>query len=365
MSNRTAKKAPVVRLPPKSTSELLLSRGAQAAVIGVGFLALVFALHAGEYVLAPIALGVVIGLMFGPVAARLERWGMRPGLSAAFVLVLFVGIVGAFVAAVLTPLASWLERLPQIWAELQIKLYEWREPLEALKNVREEIRGITGSPDVTVAVEDGSAVTSMATLAPAVVAQILLFFASLYFFVATRHQMRKGVLRLCVDRRLRWRVAHIFRDVEQLVSRYLLSISIINVLEGAAVGLALFAIGVPSAAMWGALAALTNFVVYVGPFAMTLILFAVGLGEFDTLGGSLLPPLIYLGINAIEAQFVTPVVIGRAMTLNPFLVLLALVFWIWLWGPLGGFVAIPAVLVTFAIVRNLVPGFSRSDAVTV
>ena len=60
----------------------------------------------------------------------------------------------------------------------------------------------------------------------------------------------------------------------------------------------------------------------------------------------------------LEAQFVTPMVVGRTMTLNPFIVVLALIFWIWLWGPLGGFVAIPALLVVYAILRNIVPGIN-------
>lgn len=125
--------------------------------------------------------------------------------------------------------------------------------------------------------------------------------------------------------------------------------------EGFAVGVGLWLIGVPSAPLWGALAALSNFVVFVGPLVMTLVLFAVGLSEFDTLGGSLLPPLIYQAINVVESQFFTPGVIGRTMTLNPFLVVLALAFWIWMWGALGGFIAIPALLICYAIVRNIVP----------
>ena len=124
--------------------------------------------------------------------------------------------------------------------------------------------------------------------------------------------------------------------------------------------IALWAVGVPSPALWGALAGLLNFIVYVGPALMAAILFAIGLATFDTISGSLMPPLIYLALNLIEAQFVTPMVIGRTLTLNPFLVLLALAFWIWIWGPIGGFVAIPALLIIFAVTRNILPGFDSN-----
>jgi predicted PurR-regulated permease PerM len=311
MSNRVAKKAPIVRLPPKSNVELLVLRSAQVAVIVMGFVTVVFTLHAGEYILAPASLGIVLGLMLGPVATRLEKRGLRPGISASLVVVLFIIAIGIFAAVVAAPLSIWLSRLPQLWSNLQLQLSELKAPLDALKSVRDQLRELTGGEGLMVSVDEGVGVERMAFLAPAFIAQILIFFACLYFFVATRNQTRSAILKLCLDRRLRWRVSHIFRDVEQMVSRYLLSITVINLLEGIAVGIALYLIGIPSAALWGALAALTNFVVFIGPIVMVVILFLVGLAEFDTLTGSLLPVAVYLGINVIEAQFVTPMVIGR------------------------------------------------------
>jgi predicted PurR-regulated permease PerM len=355
---RPAKKAPIVRLPPKSNVELLLLRSAQVAVIVMGFATAIFMLYAGEYILAPASLGIVLGLMLGPLATQLERRGLRPGLSASLVVILFILAICLVAAAVAAPLAFWLSRLPQLWSNLQLQLSELKAPLEALKGVRDQLRELTGGEGLTVSVDEGVGVESVAVFAPAFVAQVLIFFACLYFFVATRNQTRSAVLKLCLDRRLRWRVAHIFRDVERLVSRYLLSITVINIIEGAAVGVALHLIGVPSALLWGALAAVTNFVVFIGPIVMVVILFMVGLTEFDTLSASLLPVAAYLVINMLEAQFVTPMVIGRTMTLNPFVVVLALIFWIWLWGPLGGFIAIPALLVLYAVIRNIVPGIN-------
>jgi predicted PurR-regulated permease PerM len=361
MTSSTAKKAPIVRLPPKSNVEIFMAQAAQVSVIVIGVIAAIFALAAGEYILAPISLGIVIGLMLGPVAARLERHGFPPGLSATVVVLIFIFAVCLFALALAAPLTFWIGRLPDIWNDLRGQIVELRQPLEALNGVREQLRNLSGGDGVAVSVDDGMGLGSLATLAPAVIAQILIFFASLYFFVATRHQTRVAILSLCFKRRLRWRVAHIFRDVENLVSRYLISISIINVAEGMAVGIGLYLIGVTSAPLWGALAALTNFVPFIGPAVMVVILFAIGLAEFDTLGGSLLPVVVYLAINMVEAQFVTPMVIGRTMTLNPLVVLLALVFWIWLWGPLGGFIAIPALLVAYAVVRNIVPGLNWSN----
>lgn len=356
MRSFSDKKPPIVRLPPRSSFELVLSRGAQVSMILCGLLAAAFALHQGKFFIAPVSLAVVVGLMLGPVALRLERGGFPTWASAALVVLLFICVVIALAIALAAPLAFWAGELPRIWEQLQVQLAQLRAPIEALRGLQEQIRDVTGGTGLTVSVDESSPVESVAFMAPAMLAQVLLFMASLYFFVATRHEIRAAVLKLCIGRRLRWRTAHIFRDVESMVSRYLLSICAINAGLGLAVTLALWLAGVPSPALWGALAGLLNFVIYVGPAVMAAILFAVGLSTFDTITGSLMPPMIYLSLNLIEAQFVTPVVIGRTLTLNPFLVLLALAFWIWLWGPVGGIIAIPAMLIVMAIARNVMPG---------
>jgi len=355
------KKPPIVRLPPRSSFEIVLGRASQFSVILVGLVALIFALHAGKFVLAPVSLAVVVGLMLGPVASRLERLGMAPSVSSAIAALLFVAVFFALGMALTGPLSFWAGQLPRIWDELQVQLAQLREPLEALRGLQEQLRDATGGAGLTVAVEDGTPVTSVAVLAPALIAQLLLFMASLYFFIATRNDIRIAVLRLCAGRRMRWRTAHIFRDVEALVSRYLLSIAAINIGMGLAVTLALWVAGVPSPALWGTLAGLLNFIIYIGPAIMMVLLFVVGLGTYDTIGAGLTPLLIYTSINLIEAQFVTPMVVGRTLTLNPFLVLLALAFWLWIWGPVGGFIAIPAVLVVLAITRNILPGLDELE----
>lgn len=357
MRFRNMKKMSVPTPPSKSDLDIALMRGAQVAVLFLGVLGFIAALQAGRFLFAPVALAVVVGLMLGPIALRLENRGVPPAFSAAAAVLIFLLVVCAVGGAIAAPLTTWAGRLPQIWSELQLQLTSLAEPLATVKSVREEIRSVTGGSEVTVSVDDGSTVQSMAVLAPTLLAQILVFFASLYFFLATRHDTRLIVLKLCSGRKLRRRVAHIFHDVEEFVANYLLAITLINAGLGLAVAVALWLLGVPSAALWGALAGVLNFVVYLGPAAMALILFGVGLASFDTFTGSLLPPLAYLAVNAVEAQFVTPLVIGRRMTLNPFLVFLAVSFWIWIWGPIGGFIAIPALVILFAIARNIVPGF--------
>lgn len=113
----------------------------------------------------------------------------------------------------------------------------------------------------------------------------------------------------------------------------------------------MWALGVPSPPLWGMLAGLLNYVIYVGPAVMVVLMTCVGLAIGDTPLAIATPPLVYLALNLTEAQFITPTVLGRTMTLNPFVVFLAIAFWIWLWGPVGGFVAVPILLVVATMIE--------------
>ena len=340
-----------------------VSVAARLSVIVVGVVVATAALDAAQLILAPVTLAIVVGLMFGPVAGALERRGLRPAMSAAVVVLAFVLILAGILTSVAVPLSEWARYLPIIWEKVQAMIANWRDVFATLDSVRDTLQSAVGSGGkMEVQVDSGSTVESAAWLAPAIFMQFILFFVSLYFFVATRFDIRNSILALCFERRLRWRVAHIFRDVEAMVSRYLLSITAVNFCLGLAVAAAMWMLGVPSPLLWGVLAGTLNYVVYVGPALMAGILLCVGLATGDTTFATLAPPAAYLAINLIESQLVTPQVVGRTLTMNPFLIFLAIGYWIWIWGPIGGFVAIPVLLIMAATLRHVVPGFHRYRA---
>ncbi|MDV3250283.1 AI-2E family transporter [Devosia sp. BK] len=340
----------------ESQFERVLNNAARLAVVAIGVVVLLFVLQAGQVFLAPVTLAIVMGLMFGPVADRLEAIGIPPALSAAVVVLLLLTIIASGIVLFALPLSEWVARAPLIWDKLQGQLANLKEPIESLSGLQTQITEIFGGgAGMSVNVEDGSAMASVAMLAPAILAQILIFLASLYFFVATRDHIRISVLALCVTRRMRWRTAHVFRDVEAKVSRFLLSITFINACVGIAVTTVMWLIGMPSPILWGALAAVLNYIPYVGQGTMILILLAVGLGTQTELQHILMPALCYMGINFIEGQIVTPHFIGRTMTLNPFIIFLSITFWLWAWGPVGGLVAVPTLLIATSILTHALP----------
>jgi predicted PurR-regulated permease PerM len=348
-------KPPVVRLQPKSGIEQVMVHASRIASILLGVVALVVVLHLGRTILAPITLAVVIGLMFGPLADRFERKGVKPAFSSAIVVLLFLASMVALALAFSLPLTEWAQKIPQIWAKLRHVAESWRDTLASVAKVSDQLKGIDGQSGLTVQVDEGNPAVNAAFLAPELLAQCALFLTVLYFFIATRHDVRNAILRLCMGRRLRWRMAHIFRDAERLVSHYLLAITGINLLLGASVALAMSLLGVPSPFLWGLLAAILNYVVYIGPAAMVAILVAVGVSTFGSMPMMLAPAGTYLVLNLIESQLLTPNVLGRRLELNPFIVFLAFVFWLWLWGPVGGFVAVPLLLIGSVTITHMLP----------
>ncbi len=336
--------------------ERILGNSAQLAMVAVGALAVLIALNLGQLILAPIFLAVVVGLMFGPVADLLDKRGVPDGVSAAIVVLLFLALIAVSAILFAGPVSDWARRIPIIWNALRAELANWKEPLESIGALQAQVKEIFGTDAaMTVKVEDGGTVQDLAFSLPALLAQVLIFLASLYFFMATRDQIRIFVLSLCVSRRMRWRTAHIFRDVEEKVSRFLLTVSVINIGMGVAVAILMALIGMPTPIVLGALAALLNFVPFVGQAVMVVTLFAVGLGTLNGLEGALLPVGAYLVLNAVEGNFVTPHLLGRTMTINPFLIFFAITYWLWAWGPVGGFIAVPSVLVLSSVLTHILP----------
>ncbi|MEO6014334.1 MAG: AI-2E family transporter [Devosia sp.] len=347
-----------------SQFDQLLANLSRYAMLLIAVLALIVCFSLAHVILAPIALAMVVGLMFGPVADLVERRGLAPALSAGIVVLLLLFVIGAFAALFAGPLSEWIARVPLIWEKLRMQVASLKEPLESLSAVQDQLKSLMGSDAaMTVEVQDGSAVTDVALMAPSLLADILLFLAGLYFFLATRHHIRISVLSLCFSRKMRWRVAHIFRDVELKVSRFLLSAALINLGVGVATTLVMWALGMPSPLLWGALAALLNFIPYVGQAIMFVVLAAVALGTRSDPVGILAPVIAYGAINLTADQIVFPHLVGRALTLNPFLIFVSIAFWLWLWGPMGGFIAVPTLLVLQSIVLHIFPSTQKLSAV--
>ena len=340
----------------RTNFERVLGNASKMAMVLVGVVVALVAIQAAQVILAPVLLAITVGLMFGSLADMMERRGIPEAASAGIAVLILVLVIVAGGLLFYGPLAEWAQRGPQIWSRIQQQLANLKEPIESLGALQEQLKGVLGSGEaMQVTVEDGSTVTGIALLAPAIFAQVLIFLVSLYFFLATREQIRIATLSLCVSRRMRWRTAHVFRDVELKVSKYLITITLVNCGVGVVVTLLMWAIGMPSPILWGALAAVLNYIPFVGQAFMALVLFLVGLSTWGDLGHAMLPVGLYWAVNFIEGNFVSPNLLGRTMTINPFMIFLSLTFWLWAWGPVGGLIAVPSLLILYSMVTHILP----------
>ena len=157
------------------------------------------------------------------------------------------------------------------------------------------------------------------------------------------------------DHAARLRTLRILNEIEGQLGGYLLTVTMINLGVGAATGIICAVTGMPNPAGLGALAATLNFFPIIGPVAMFVILAVVGVIAFSTIGAGLIAPLAFVGLTFLEGHFVTPTIIGRRLELNALAVFMALAFWTWLWGPMGGFLSSPLLIVALILKDHLLP----------
>ncbi|HHY50652.1 MAG TPA: AI-2E family transporter, partial [Alphaproteobacteria bacterium] len=354
LTSQPDKRSRPKRVITEAQFDRMLAISSRLAMLMVGAVLMVVVLREAHAILAPVALAIVVGLVFGPVADQLESRGVAPGLSAAIVVLMFLALIVASVLLFAVPVAEWIGRIPSIWQRLQAEMLNWKEPLEAISNLRDQITNALGGGEaMEVQVREDGQVIDLALTAPMILGDILIFLASLYFYVATRENVRVAILSVLVTRRLRWRAAHVFNEVESKVSRFLLAVTLLNLGVGAVMTVVTFAFGLPSPPLWGAIAFVVNYIPYVGQAVMIATLLVVGLASQPDLLLVAGPIVCYMLVNLIEGQFLFPTFVGRTMTLNPFLIFFAIIFWIWLWGPVGSLMAVPSLQILQSVVTAL------------
>ena len=327
---------------------------AQAATIGMFLILCIAALYFARPILLPATTAIVIGLMLGPVSSRADRAGV-PMLVTAIVLWLLV--VAAFYGVIVllsAPIVDWIQKAPELGANIQQKLHLFDRPMAALQSLREALMP-KGKEAPSIGFD------LVAILQPAVlfitpaIGQMVVFFGTLFFFLLGRIQLRHVLVAFFDSRDARLRMLKIMNDVEHNLTSYLSVVAVINSVVGLGAGLIVYFVGLPNAVAWGVLGFILNFVPYIGALLMQLILLALGLVTFPSLSHALVAPLLYLGFTTLEGHFITPSIMGKRLTLNPLTVFLSLVFWTWLWGPVGAFLAVPILIVLLVISNHILP----------
>jgi predicted PurR-regulated permease PerM len=318
-------------------------------------------LYVARSFMLPVATAFVFSVILAPICSRIEWFRLPRPVAALFAMALAGAVAYAGFSLIAEPAARWAESAPEILHKAQLQITKLQKPLKPLSDISQEMQGMSLAPSTTpkartVVVEGPGLAQSLLASAQAIAVQAGFVLVLLYFFLITREDFREKLIAFQPKLYQRVRTARAFRDVEQRVGGYIVTFSTINLAVGLAVGLSCWGLGLPEPIMWGGIAAILNFVPFLGPAITIALLALAGLATFDTLIEASFPVLAYWAINMIESNLVTPHVMGRRMTLNPLAIILSVSFWTWIWGPVGGVLSLP-LLIMLKVVCDHTPSF--------
>ncbi len=312
------------------------------AIIGIFTILATAALSLSKVISLPITAGIIFGLVLGPPVDWLVRHGVPQFLAATAVVLLGLMLLLAAVTVLAVPIASWIDQWPAMLAALRAKLSGVFAFMEEFKKATASLSGKTGA-ELNVA--QGNPLLDIAMGSSAAAGGMLVFVATVYFWLATRRHIKARALRLCLGHSARRSAGAFFEEIEARVARYFGLVTLINLGMGAITMAIAWLAGLPFPVFWGALAFLLNYLAFIGPIIVAILLFAAALLTAPFLFAAIWPALAYYGLHLLEGNAVTPVFVGRQLTISPFLVFTAFIFWLWLWGPVGAVLSTPIVLV--------------------
>jgi predicted PurR-regulated permease PerM len=312
-------------------------------------LAVPFALRAGAEFFLPVTAALVIAVALVPVLEWLERRRVPSTLAAFTCVLLFVGAANVVVAAIVLPAAEWVRLLPDRIGRIRETLAPLMEVYSDLErfinNIVDEF-GAASSARRTVTVETpNSLLDIIATSAPFAAIQMFFSLLVIFFFLAGWTRMRRRTITARVSFDGAMTTARAIQQVVDATSTYLGTITMVNVGMGLGVAFILYLLEMPTPLMWGGIVAVLNYIPYLGPIASALLLGLGGLMAFADPWYALLPALSFVGVHIVEANLITPYFVGRRLTINPLLILVALSFWAWVWGTTGALLAVPLLII--------------------
>ena len=308
------------------------------ALSGLFVLACFYTLYLGRDFFLPVVLAIVFNFLLAPVVRTLRRYRIPEALSSAVLIIGLFAIVGVLLYEVSGPLGDWLARA---------KVQPLRKPIEKFSNLGDQIEKLTAvnaggqrTPE-RVELKQESILDVLFRGTSKIVFTLVVVIVLLYFLLASGDLFLSKLIHVLPTLADKKKAVHIAREIEQNISKYLLTIAVINAGIGVGSGLIFWGLGLPNPALWGAVAGLLNFIPTVGALSSAVIVTFVGAMTFPSLAHALLVPAAFLSLTILMGTFISPLIMGRRLTLNPVVIFIGLSFWGWLWGIPGALLAVP------------------------
>jgi predicted PurR-regulated permease PerM len=343
---------------PAEKSDMPLPANWQTVFLGGIFLILaVSCLYIAREVVLPIVLALVLKLLLQPVVRMLERIRLPRALGALIAILLLLAVFVGLGMILSGPAAHWAANLPDLLPTLEQRFHFLTEPAQHLQSTLDQmgvhvsmsglIGGLSSRPaGMVTAVLGGTGTVASRLLETLVILFYLLVFGETFLRRLVEILPHFDEKREAVELSL-----HIERDL----SAYLVTVTLINAVVGVATGGVMWLDGIPAPAIWGVIAFCLNFIPYAGPFLGIVLFVVVGLLVKGGTWFALLPGAAYLAVHVAEGEIITPMLLARRFTINPVALMLALVFWFWMWGVPGAILAVPMLAIAKIICDRLRP----------
>jgi len=324
-------------------------RLARSLLIGIFILMTIAALYFGRAFFMPVILAFLLALTLTPIVRLLRKRGIPEVVSATLLVLLSVFVFASAGYLLSGPVIDLVNNTSSIGQQLTERLAQFQRPLTKIMDLAHQLEGLTETPQdpsmqkVAVA-PSGILSTAAGNVLEAGTAITIVFVLSL-FLLASGTLFYEKIVQSFTSMSQKKRALRVVYDVEREISHYLLTVALINAGLGTVIGLGLWGLGMPNPLVWGAAAALLNFLPYVGALITILLVAIIALISFDTISYALLAPAFVLLCDIVEGQFVTPMVVGRRLEINAVAIFIAIAFWSWLWGFVGALMAVPLLVV--------------------
>jgi len=302
-------------------------------------------------------LAFVLSLVLQPAMRQLERLYL-PRAMALLIIVLLFGTLAGLGAALSGPAASWAQKLPSGIPKLQERLSFVSRPLTAVEKFADQAQGLTQGDQpkaLAVAVQGSGLSDRLLTGTRWLASGFLETVLVLFLLLVSGDTFLRRLVEVLPRFKNKRQAVEIFQQIERDVAAYLFTITIMNLVVGVATGAVMAFCGVGDPLLWGTVAFLLNYIPILGPMIGVVVFLLVGLLSIQTLWLAFLPAGLYLAIHLAEGETVTPMLLARRFTINPVLVILALVFWYWMWGVPGAILATPMLAITKIICDRIRP----------
>jgi len=330
------------------------ARSANLTVLTV--LAVMYTLYFARDFLIPIVFALLLSFLFSPVVRALTRIRIPAPVGAGLVILVILGVIGSGAFGLSGSIRDWAASAPQTLAAAEAKLGKLVRPLQRASNTAEQVAHAAataagssgGNKPAQVVVQGPSLAARAFGTTQRSVASVLEVLILLYFLLAAGDLFLQKLIKVLPNLGEKRKAVQIARQTESAISTYLLTAAAVNIGEGVVVAGVMYLWKMPDPPLWGALVALFEFIPYLGALALVVILAVAALATFDNVGHALLVPASFLLINLIQGNFVSPLLLGHRLSLNPVALFVGLAFWVWIWGIPGAFIAVP-LLATFKI----------------